>query len=63
MNILVITEQRDSLDERDGALWADPLRGGSATLSNVVRADALVCVPADVDHLDAGAPVEVLLHL
>ena len=50
------------LDERDGALWADPLRGGSATLSNVVRADGLVCVPAAVDHLDAGAPVEVLLY-
>jgi hypothetical protein len=29
----------------------------------VVRADALVCVPADVDHLDAGAPVEVLVYL
>jgi molybdopterin molybdotransferase len=54
---------RVALDERDGALWADPLRGGSATLSNVVRADALVCVPAAVDHLDAGAPVEALLYL
>ena len=54
---------RVALDERDGALWADPLRGGSATLSNVVRADGLVCVPADVDHLDAGAPVEALLYL
>jgi len=54
---------RVALDERDGALWAEPLRGGSATLSNVVRAEALVCVPADVDHLDAGAPVEALLYL
>jgi molybdopterin molybdotransferase len=54
---------RVALDERDGALWADPLRGGSATLSNVVRADGLICVPADVDHLDAGAPVEALLYL
>jgi len=54
---------RVALDERDGALWADPLRGGSATLSNVVRADGLVCVAADVDHLDVGAPVEALLYL
>jgi molybdopterin molybdotransferase len=54
---------RVALDERDGALWADPLRGGSATLSNVVRADGLVCVPAPVDHLDTGAPVEVLLYI
>ncbi|HEY4393189.1 MAG TPA: gephyrin-like molybdotransferase Glp [Polyangia bacterium] len=53
---------RVALDDRDGALWAEPLRGGSATLSNVVRADGLVCVPAEVDHLDAGAPVEVLLY-
>ena len=53
---------RVALEEREGALWADPLRGGSATLSNVVRADGLVCVPAAVDHLDAGAPVEVLLY-
>ena len=54
---------RVALDERDGALWADPLRGGSATLSNVVRADALVCVPAEVEHLEAGAPVAALLYL
>jgi molybdopterin molybdotransferase len=53
---------RVALDERDGALWADALRGGSATLSNVVRADGLVCVPAAVDRLEAGAPVEVLLY-
>ncbi len=53
---------RVALETRDGALWADPLRGGSATLSNVVRADGLVCVPAAVDHLEAGAPVEVLLY-
>jgi molybdopterin molybdotransferase len=53
---------RVAFEERDGTLWADPLRGGSATLSNVVRADGLVCVPAAVDHLDAGAAVEVLLY-
>jgi molybdopterin molybdotransferase len=54
---------RVAFDERDGALWADPLRGGSASLSNVVRADGLVRVPADVEQLDAGAPVEVLVYL
>ena len=48
---------------RDGALWAEPLPGGSATLSNVVRADALVCVPADRLEVAAGKPVEALLYL
>jgi len=54
---------RVALDEREGEVWADPLRGGSATLSNVVRADGLVCVPAAVEHLDSGAAVEVLMYL
>ena len=40
---------RVRLVERDGATWADPLPGGSATLSNVVFADGLV-------RVDAAAP-------
>jgi molybdopterin biosynthesis enzyme len=53
---------RVRLVERDGALWADPLPGGSATLSNVVYADGLVRVDAAVPGLAAGDPVDVLLY-
>ena len=44
------------LVERDGATWADPLPGGSATLSNVVFADGLVRVDAATPGLAAGDP-------
>jgi molybdopterin molybdotransferase len=54
---------RVRLVTRDGQLWADPLPGGSATLSNVVRADALVCVPADRVEVTAGETVEALLYV
>ncbi|HSS37420.1 MAG TPA: gephyrin-like molybdotransferase Glp [Polyangia bacterium] len=54
---------RVRLVSRDGELWADPLPGGSATLSNVVRADALVRVEADRLHIAAGEPVEALLYV
>jgi molybdopterin molybdotransferase len=53
---------RVRLVTRDGALWADPLPGGSATLSNVVRADALVRIGADQVEVAAGDPVEALLY-
>jgi len=53
---------RVRLVEREGALWADPLPGGSATLSNVVYADGLVRVDAAVPGLAAGDPVDVLLY-
>jgi len=53
---------RVRLVERDGALWADPLPGGSATLSNVVFADGLVRVDSAVPGLTAGDPVDVLLY-
>jgi molybdopterin molybdotransferase len=53
---------RVRLVERDGGLWAEPLPGGSATLSNVVFADGLVRVDADRPGLTAGDPVDVLLY-
>ena len=53
---------RVRLVERDGGVWADPLPGGSATLSNVVFADGLVRVDAAAPGLAAGDPVEVLLY-
>ena len=53
---------RVRLVERDGAAWAEPLPGGSATLSNVVLADGLVLVDAATPALAAGDSVEVLLY-
>ena len=53
---------RVRLAERDGGVWAEPLPGGSATLSNVVFADGLVRVDAAAPGLAAGDPVEVLLY-
>jgi molybdopterin molybdotransferase len=53
---------RVQLAERDGALWAEPLPGGSAAISNVLFADGLVLVPADRDKLAAGEEVDVLLY-
>jgi molybdopterin molybdotransferase len=50
---------RVRLVERDGDLWAEPLPGGSASLSNVVLADGLVRVPASYARVGAGDPVEV----
>jgi len=54
---------RVRLVTRDGELWADPLPGGSAALSNVVRADALVRIEADRLEVAAGDRVEALLYL
>ncbi|HEY2731167.1 MAG TPA: gephyrin-like molybdotransferase Glp [Polyangia bacterium] len=54
---------RVRLVERDGQpsnLWAEPLAGGSAAISNVVLADGLVRVEAAVVGLAAGAIVDVL---
>jgi molybdopterin molybdotransferase len=48
--------------EREGGVWADPLPGGSATLSNVVFADGLVRVDAATPGLAVGDAVEVLLY-
>jgi molybdopterin molybdotransferase len=51
---------RVRLVEREGELWAEPLPGGSAALSNVVFADGLVRVGASYARVGAGDPVEVL---
>src|SRR5262249_15304729 len=53
---------RVELAERGGALWADPLPGGSAAISNVLYADGLVVVPADREKVAAGEEVEVRLY-
>ena len=53
---------RVRLVERDGRVWAEPLVGGSAAISNVVRADGLGRVDAARAALDAGEDVDVLLY-
>ncbi len=42
--------------------WAEPLAGGSAAISNVVRAEGLVRVAAEEAGLADGAPVDVFLY-
>ncbi|HEY8417493.1 MAG TPA: gephyrin-like molybdotransferase Glp [Limnochordales bacterium] len=52
---------RVRLDVVAGELVAEPLRGGSAQLTSLVRADGLVVVPLERGWLPAGEPVEVRL--
>jgi molybdopterin molybdotransferase len=56
---------RVRLVERDGdpsELWAEPLVGGSAAISNIVFADGLVRVEAARAGLAVGDPIEVLTY-
>ena len=53
---------RVRLVQRDGALWADPLPGGSAAISNVLFADGLVRIDAAEERAAAGDEVDVLLY-
>jgi molybdopterin molybdotransferase len=52
---------RVRLVQRAGETWAEILPGGSAVLSNLVAADGLVIVPAEVTAVAAGAVVAVHL--
>jgi molybdopterin molybdotransferase len=45
-----------------GDLWAEPLTGGSAAISNVVFADGLVRIDAGRPGLAAGDAVDVLMY-
>ena len=47
------------LVERDDGTWADPIFGASNLIFTLVRADALVRIPADANGLPAGASVDV----
>lgn len=40
--------------QEDGELWAEVVPGGSAAISNVLRADGLVRVPAGVARIERG---------
>jgi molybdopterin molybdotransferase len=52
---------RVRLVERDGESWAETIPGGSAAISNVLRADGLVRVAAGRDRVELGDWVGVRL--
>ena len=53
---------RVALEVRDGAYRVRPVSGsGSHLLAGMARANALAVVPEDVERVEAGSPVEVLV--
>jgi len=48
--------------DADGEAWADPLLGGSAAISNVIDADGLVIMGAEMESVAEGEQVEVCLY-
>lgn len=53
---------RVALEVRDGAYRVHPVSGaGSHLLAGMARANALAVVPEDVQRIEAGSPVEVLV--
>lgn len=51
---------RVALTERDGTLWAVPVRGGSAIMTSMVRADGIIVIPPH-GSVPEGGEVEVEL--
>jgi molybdenum cofactor synthesis domain-containing protein len=53
---------RVRLEQRDGTWVAHPIRiTGSSVLSSVARADGFILVPEEVERIEEGAEVEVVL--
>jgi len=52
---------RVMLERRDGGLLARPVRGKSAQIMSLVRADGMVRVPLTDEGIEAGTRVEVVL--
>ena len=52
---------RVRLVRRDGRWWAEPVLGKSGLLNTMIASDGLVEVPKNVEGLDEGAPVDVIL--
>jgi molybdopterin molybdotransferase len=54
---------RVKLEERDGTWVAHPLRvAGSSVLSSISRADGFILIPEEVERLEEGTEVEVVLY-
>jgi molybdopterin molybdotransferase len=51
---------RVTLEQRDGALQARPLRGKSAHIMSLVHADGMLRVPLTDEGIEAGTLVEVI---
>ena len=52
---------RVRLVEEDGVLWAEPLLGKSTLINTMVKADALIELGLNVEGLDKGSKVSVIL--
>jgi molybdopterin molybdotransferase len=46
---------------RGNELWAEPILGKSGLIHTMVKSDGLVEIGKNVEGLDAGATVEVIL--
>jgi molybdopterin molybdotransferase len=52
---------RVKLFEKDGILWAEPILGKSGLINTMVKADGLIEIGLNIEGLDEGAKVEVIL--
>ncbi len=52
---------RVKLQNRDDGLWAEPVLGKSALINTMIRADGIIEVGKNVEGLEEGVPVEVML--
>jgi molybdopterin molybdotransferase len=52
---------RVRLNRRDDGLWAQPVLGKSALIHTMITADGIIEVGKNVEGLEEGAPVEVML--
>jgi molybdopterin molybdotransferase len=52
---------RVKLFEKDGILWAEPILGKSGLINTMVKADGLIEIGLNIEGLEKGARVEVIL--
>ena len=52
---------RVTLERRDGGLLAHPVRGKSAQIMSLARAEGMIRVPLTDEGIEVGTPVEVVL--
>jgi molybdopterin molybdotransferase len=47
--------------QKEGVLWAEPILGKSGLISTMVKADGLIEIGMNIEGLDEGTEVEVIL--
>jgi molybdopterin molybdotransferase len=52
---------RVRLKHKEGVLWAEPILGKSGLISTMVKADGLIEIGMNLEGLDQGTQVEVIL--